>query len=338
MIINPAISVVIPVYNGELYIKKTLESLRSQTFSNYEIICVNDGSTDNSLNILESLALIDSRIKIFSKPNEGAATQAVIYGLRHAIGQYFMYSSQDDIFSADLLEKNYNRAKLCNADAVIPDLKYYSEDNNLLNSPGIYGIKGDRKRELTGLQAFVLSLDWTIHGFVLWNIDIVRKVGFYTYGLSSDEYSTRLFFFNSKKVVFSDGIFYYRQDNPEAITKKWNIKQLDYIETCRRLESFLIKNRFSSNEISIIRKIMLNELIRIYMLFLNNNTKLKPVEYSIAKKLIKKTYLENCDKFKSIKFAGGFSKTLISQNIIFFYFLCKVAHIRQSLIKGASKK
>ena len=69
----PVMSIIIPAYNAEKYIEKALDSLISQTLSDIEIICVNDGSKDNTLEILKRYARNDARIKIINKPNEGAA-------------------------------------------------------------------------------------------------------------------------------------------------------------------------------------------------------------------------------------------------------------------------
>ena len=330
---NPMITVIIPIYNGALYIERTLNSLLNQSFVSFEIICINDGSTDDSLTILESFAKNDPRIRIFSKLNGGTATNAIIYGLKYATGRYFMYSSQDDLFSADLLEKTYSKAEYCNADAVVPDMDYYWGDNDFSIGPiGIHGIKGDRTRELSGREAFVLSLDWTIHGFVLWNMDIVKKVGFYEYGLSSDEYTTRMFFFNSKKVVFCDGTFYYRQDNPQAITKKWNVNQLDYFETCKRLEQFAVENGFSNNDISKIHGMLLSELIRVQNMFNENIEKVTIKERIEIGNKIKQTYNENICKIKLLEAIGIKQKIknkIICSSYDLFRFWSKTSQLRK---------
>ena len=69
------VSVIVPVYNSEKYIRECLDSLLNQAYSELEIICVNDGSTDDSLSILNHYASVDSRIRVFTKPNEGKFIQ-----------------------------------------------------------------------------------------------------------------------------------------------------------------------------------------------------------------------------------------------------------------------
>ena len=80
------LSIIVPVYNSEKHLKECLDSLINQTYKNIEIICVNDGSTDNSLNILNEYAKKDNRIKIFSKENGGMASArnlGRLFGIRH---------------------------------------------------------------------------------------------------------------------------------------------------------------------------------------------------------------------------------------------------------------
>lgn len=94
-------SIVIPLYNKSAYIKKTLDSIKNQSYENYEVLIVNDGSTDNSKEVVESLNL-DSRFKLLDKPNGGAAT-ARNYGVAHALYDYIAFLDADDYWEANHL-------------------------------------------------------------------------------------------------------------------------------------------------------------------------------------------------------------------------------------------
>ncbi len=98
----PLISVVIPVYNGEKTIKLTIESVLKQTCSDWELIVVNDGSTDSTLDLVQ--AIQDERIKIFTYPNSGP-NPTRNRGFSHACGQYISFLDADDLWSPDKLEK-----------------------------------------------------------------------------------------------------------------------------------------------------------------------------------------------------------------------------------------
>lgn len=106
---RPLVSIVVPVYNAEKYIRPCLERLSQQPLKNIEIICVNDGSTDNSLAIVKEYAKQDSRIKIYSQKNggEGAAKNA---GIRHAEGKYVAILDPDDYVDPDFYEKLSDKA------------------------------------------------------------------------------------------------------------------------------------------------------------------------------------------------------------------------------------
>ena len=105
-----AVSIIVPVYNTEEYLQKCLDSLTNQTLKNIEIICVNDGSTDNSLKILQDNAIKDDRIKIINQENkkQGAARNA---GMQVATGEYIGFVDSDDWVDFDFYEKLYSAAK-----------------------------------------------------------------------------------------------------------------------------------------------------------------------------------------------------------------------------------
>lgn len=114
------VSVIVPVYNVEKYLKRCLDSLINQTLSDIDIICINDGSKDSSLQILEQYAQKDSRIVIYNQENSGPSV-ARNTGLEHASGEYIGFVDSDDWVDLDFYEKLYNSAKNNNADIAVAD-------------------------------------------------------------------------------------------------------------------------------------------------------------------------------------------------------------------------
>lgn len=100
---DPVASVIVPVYNSENYLEQCINSLLSQTIENIEIICVDDGSTDNSPEILRQLSMNDKRVRVFSQSNSGAGT-ARNHGLSYARGRFIAFADSDDFFEPDMLE------------------------------------------------------------------------------------------------------------------------------------------------------------------------------------------------------------------------------------------
>ena len=99
----PAISIIIPVYNVEKYLRRCLDSVQNQTFQDWEAICVNDGSPDNSAAILSEYAARDGRFKIVTKEN-GGLSDARNAGMRHAQGEFIMYLDSDDFIHPQTME------------------------------------------------------------------------------------------------------------------------------------------------------------------------------------------------------------------------------------------
>jgi len=124
----PEVSVIIPVYNAENYLEDCLDSVVNQTLKDIEIICVNDGSTDNSLNILKEYQRKDDRIKIINQENHGAGV-ARNQGLKVAKGKYLSILDADDFFELNMLELMHKKALKTGADITICRVSGYDNDN-----------------------------------------------------------------------------------------------------------------------------------------------------------------------------------------------------------------
>ena len=116
------VSIIVPVYNIEKYLAKCLDSLINQTLKEIEIICVNDGSTDNSAEILNEYAQKDSRIRIINQENTGLSA-ARNTGINNANGEYIGYVDSDDWVDLNFYENLYNAAKENDADIAVAGIK-----------------------------------------------------------------------------------------------------------------------------------------------------------------------------------------------------------------------
>lgn len=130
----PELSVVIPIYNAETYLREALDSVVAQTFKDLEIICVNDGSKDNSLKIVEEYAEKDSRFKIIDKPNSGYGA-SVNRGFDEASGEFVAIFEPDDILESNIYETLLEEAHKNNLDVVKCNFyNYWSKKNKLKRS------------------------------------------------------------------------------------------------------------------------------------------------------------------------------------------------------------
>ena len=139
---SPKISVIVPVYNVEKYLSECLDSIVNQTLKNIEIICLNDGSTDNSLSILQKYASKDKRIKIIDKENEGLGYTRKV-GLDIAKGKYVLFCDSDDYYAElTAFEELYNYIEKMKVDVVIfesirfdKNKGFCIEERDLFNAP-----------------------------------------------------------------------------------------------------------------------------------------------------------------------------------------------------------
>lgn len=126
------VSVIIPVYNSEKYLHECLESVINQTLQDIEIICINDGSTDNSLKILEEYEQKDNRIKVINQINSGAGRARNI-GIENACGECLYFLDSDDWLELNALEKLTN--SIGNADICLCKCQYYNDKTKELRKP-----------------------------------------------------------------------------------------------------------------------------------------------------------------------------------------------------------
>lgn len=135
------VSIIIPVYNVEDYIEECLDSICNQTLEDIEIICVDDGSTDNSSSILNNYAKTDSRIKIFTKENGGQASARNL-GIEKASGEYIAFVDSDDFIEPEMFEKLYIKAEEDNLDLVMCKIATYDNQTGIIKDNVWYYMLG----------------------------------------------------------------------------------------------------------------------------------------------------------------------------------------------------
>ena len=142
----PLISVIIPVYNGEKTIKETIESVLNQTFTDFEIIVINDGSKDETIQIVESLQ--DPRIKLFSYPNAGQAASRN-RGISKAVGEFIAFLDADDLWTPDKLEAQLKALQENPQAAVAYSWTDFIDESGKFLRPGAYmSVTGDVYKHL----------------------------------------------------------------------------------------------------------------------------------------------------------------------------------------------
>lgn len=160
------VTIVIPVYNVESFLKQAVESAINQTYKNIEIILVDDGSKDNSGKMCDEFAKIDDRIKVIHKPN-GGLSDARNAGLEVATGKYIMFLDSDDFYELDAVEAMYKEIADKDADFVIGNYINASEAGEKWDKPVF---------DLEKFKPFKLSIDDHFNSFFIMNSGVWNKI------------------------------------------------------------------------------------------------------------------------------------------------------------------
>ncbi len=296
------ISIIVPVFNAENYLFRCLCSLISQTYGFIEIICINDGSTDHSAEILERFARLDSRIKVIYQENLGPAA-ARNKGLEAATGKYVMFCDADDSYEHDMCEKMFNAMLIHNVDLVMCDCRVnttpyanFRQENDILY----------HRLKLTGYN-FIDSKIYNSVNVVLWNkilkMSMIKKYDIkFPDGYEHDDACFILKYLAVSTLYYGlDEVLYnYNICNPESLMakvyKRNNYgKKLDFLYAYYDVLQFILKNPVRKEIAEGFKHMYVNQ-INHFSQFLNNREQaamlailhgqLKDIEFFENNKLI----------------------------------------------------
>ena len=250
------VSVVVPVYNVEKYLSQCIESILSQTLKDIEVICVNDGSKDSSLDILRDFSKKDSRVIVIDKENSGYGDTMNI-GLSAANGEYVSIVESDDFIDKKMLEDLYDLAKKQDCDVVKSDWFNYWTKNNLSLKAGKIPHNWTNK-VFTALEyPDILCIQPSLWSG-LYKKSFLEENGIKFLTTPGASYQDTSFNFKvfclAKKIALTDKAYvYYRQDNPSSSINDKNKTGIIFKEY-DEINSFIDENK--SVEFFIAQKLM----------------------------------------------------------------------------------
>ncbi|MEZ7765767.1 glycosyltransferase [Gemella sp. 27098_8_92] len=246
------ISIIVPVYNVEKYLKKCVDSIVNQTYKNLEIILVDDGATDNSGKICDELVELDNRIKVYHKKN-GGLSDARNYGVERATGDYIGFVDSDDYIDAEMYERLYEAIKKENVDVAECNLKIvYPEKTDLFTDQKYYQIcnKQEYLEEYLKIEKIFGSACVR-----LTKADIAKKLKFPVGKLYEDTYYAYDLIGIVDKYVIVDNPYYNYLMRENSITNaKFNPRIFDLIEIVEKFHTNVYKNYPSLKEAADCRK------------------------------------------------------------------------------------
>lgn len=265
---NALVSVIIPVYNVEKYLKRCIESITNQTYKNIEIILVNDGSTDNSYRICQEFSEKDTRIVLLNKQN-GGLSDARNYGIKNANGEYLSFVDSDDYIDTTMLEKMYKLAKKENLDLVVCNTINIDDTGNSIEINSNYNYSDDT------IKNYLLSPPMAcirIYKKELFK-NIKFKKGIYYEDL---ELTPKLVKYTKKIGFIDEGLYYYYQRIGSIMKqKKFNNKLLDIFDV------------LETNKLELLKEYP-DEVEYMYITHLLRTATLRFLEYDNYKELINK--------------------------------------------------
>ena len=246
-----AISIIIPIYNVEKYLRECLNSVVNQTFKNIEIICVNDGSLDNSSTILEEFVQKDSRIKVINKENGGYAS-AINTGLDIAQGEFIQIVESDDYCSATMCANMYNKIANTDADLVTSDFYFLNKNKTKVCKYLNFKDQDIEFFNLTSLpyiiakQAFPWKSLYRKSFLDKNNIRMLQDGN----GAYEDQPWNAMVLSYAKKILYvNKPLYYYRLDANGSSTNNGKKSMINYIKRKEQTKKFLEQNNLFYGEI-----------------------------------------------------------------------------------------
>lgn len=236
------ISIIVPVYNTEKYLDRCIQSILAQTYTNFELLLIDDGSTDSSGAICDSYAEQDSRVRVFHKPN-GGVSSARNMGLDNALGEWIIFCDSDDWIDAEMYEQMYNAAIQNKVDMVCCGLLVEEKNNKtILSYKNNYK---DHKLMYDCLAPIIVTY------FATWNKLVSKKIYDINRIRATEganmwedvELMTKIRYFSQSSCVINKPFYHYNRMNESSITSalKMLSRVKGQVERVRQIEQFFIE-------------------------------------------------------------------------------------------------
>ena len=231
------ISVIVPIYNDDKYLHECLDSLINQTFEDIEIICVNDGSTDGSLDILKQYESEDSRIKVISQENKGVGAARNV-GIKKASGEYIYFIDSDDYLDETGLEEMYGMSKEMDLDLLIFKLIAFDDESgernyNYSDMPFLLDI-GKDVFSYTDFKKDLFKVDVTVYT-KFFRSELIKDKRFLEGLIFEDNAFYFDYIFDAKRIHFHDKCMHYRRIRKNSLITSASHNHTNLIEVYEKI-------------------------------------------------------------------------------------------------------
>lgn len=283
---NDLISIIVPIYNVENYLDRCLDSIVNQTYTNLEIILVDDGSTDNSKLMCDDYKNKDHRIVVIHKKNGGLSSARNV-GIDIAHGNYIMFVDSDDFIDIKMVENMLKILKETNSDISICNRFYYYENGDKklrYKNNNIQIIMNSEQAiyEMNNYRNFDMSA-WC----KLYKIELFNDIRFPNGKISEDFYIMYLLFDKAKKIVYNSNPYYYYFQRNGSITKTASLKY-DFVNAAYEQMKYVEKKY--PNLKACMHVAYMSANMTIYNMLLKSGGKCEKEELLILRNNVRKHY------------------------------------------------
>lgn len=300
----PKVSVCVPVYNAEKYLKDCLDSLFRQTLKEIEIICVDDGSTDESAKILDDYAKRNKNMKVIHQKNTGLGG-ARDTGVKNAVGEYIGFVDADDVVDERMYEELYELAVNNKVETVFCNLDLFPKD-----------VKTNKKIWYNAYTGEVTP-EFLYRNTQPWNKIFARRLLERTRArFGKNDSICMLLMVKSRGVFSTDEIMYHYRVGHDSMSNKFNIKEFeDTVEAVVKIRNEVIKDsRLKSEMKEYFDFVVINSIVKVLTVAVLLNDKVIYDEY--RKKLKKCNYTRNSFCKKNLKTEHGVLKFFAIMHIL----------------------
>ena len=256
------VTVLMAVFNAQQWLSESLESLTAQTMTDWQLICIDDASTDGSLALLREWEQRDKRIEVIALPENGGQAHARNIGLQKAQGEYICFLDADDTLSADALQQAVSVFESHEqTDCVLFRVILVQDGVETPHPSQTFDV-------LTGMEAFRKSINyWQIHGVYMVRAALHRQYPYdETCRSYSDDNTTHIHFYHSREVRYCEGIYYYWMHSL-SVTHQASVRRFDLLRANESLKRQLKDMDISQDLLAIFENRRWLNLIDCYMFY-----------------------------------------------------------------------
>lgn len=288
------ISIIVPIYNIEMYLKRCVDSLINQTYKNIEILLVNDGSTDNSPLICKEYEEKHKNVIVFLDKKNGGVSDARNLGLKHATGEYVTFVDADDYVDEKFIEKLYNQVKDNPAVLVISNAKNF-DDNSIIETKKLIEKEIELNKEQCIKELLLEKKFFSVCWGKLYKTELAKQIEFDKSMKIAEDFKYIMDYFkkikeNDKVIIIPDRLYYYYLRQGSAIRSGFDNRWIDEIKLCEKYIEKFSKTDYYKYAIKRYVRINITCAIKFNLnkekyKFIRNNISKYKSEYILFKKV-----------------------------------------------------